>query len=202
MPDNANSFNLACDWRFGLNLSPKQRGTVGYLLSWSGAGGLSLQKDLEVWNPFSGAGQTVISGATVKCVGLLESFEYEGGEDDPIKLVAYVSKTAAAAVRAKLARPLPSTKVQLAWYVISYDEDRKSWYEATVIKPPGKVEAVIDTADGEIQWFIDARGEAIAAALDIKVFRMEMQIVPAPGKTAVLEFATGQAERLVKQWAG
>lgn len=202
MPDSANSFDYDCDWRFALNLSPRQRGTVGYLLFWSGAGGLNLQKDIEVWNPFNAPGQTVVTGERITCVGLLESFRYEGGDDDPIRLVTYVSKGAAADVRSKLARPLPSTKVKLAWYIVSYDEERKAWYEAALIKENAKVDAVIDTADGEVQWFIDSHGLQVAENLEIKVYRMELQIVPAPGKSALLEFATGPAARLVKKWAG
>ncbi|HVJ93960.1 MAG TPA: hypothetical protein VM580_29425 [Labilithrix sp.] len=202
MPESANSFDFTCDWKFGLNLSPKKKATVGYLLFWSGAGGLNLTKDIEVWNPFDAAGQTVVTGDRITCVGLLESFRFEGGDDDPIRIVAYVSKGAAADVRAKLAKPLPSTKVKLVWYIISFDEERKAWYEAALIKDNAKADAILDTANGEVQWFIDSNGSRVSETLEIKVYRMEMQIVPAPGKTALLEFATGPAARLVKKWTG
>lgn len=202
MSDSANSFDFTCDWRFGLNLSPKGRGTVGYLLFWSGCGGLNLARDIEVWNPFDAPGQTVVTGDRITCVGLLEKFQFQGGDDDPIRLTAYVSKGAAADVRAKLARPLPSTKVKLVWYIVSYDEERKAWYEAALVKDNAKVDAVLDTAEGQVQMFVAADGTRVSDQLEIKVYKLEFQVVPAPGKSALLEFASGPATRLVKKWAG
>jgi hypothetical protein len=200
--DSANSFDVTCDWRFGFNLDPKGRGTVGYLLFWSGCGGMNLARDIEVWNPYGAAGQTIVTGPKITCVGLLESFHFEGGDDDPIRIVAYVSKDSAADIRAKLARPLPSTKLKVTWYIVDYDGERKAWFESALVKQNAKVDAVIDTADGEVQMFIDARGESVSPQLDLKVYRFEFQIVPGAGKTALLEFASGPAARLVKQWAG
>ena len=59
---SANDLSYQCDWRFGFNLNSNAKGTVGYLLFWSGCGGLNLARDIEVWNPFTGPGQTVVSG--------------------------------------------------------------------------------------------------------------------------------------------
>lgn len=202
MAGNANSFDFACDWRFGFNLQPKGKATVGYLLFWSGCGGLNLARDVEVWNPFDSAGQTIVQGATVKCVGLLESLKYEGGDDDPIRITAYVSKGTAADVRSKLARPLPSTKLKLTWYIVGYDDERKGWFEGALVRDNAKVDAVVDTADGEVQMFIASEGTRISETLDMKVYKLEFQVVPAPGKSALLEFATGPAQRIVKKWAG
>lgn len=202
MAPSTNSLDFDCDWRFGFNLSAKGKGTVGYLLFFSGCGGLNLTKDIEVWNPWGEApGQTVVSGTTVKCIGLIETFRFEGGSEDPIRLVAYVSKDLAANIRAKLASPLSSTKVKVAWYIIAFDNQLKNWYEAAVVKGAGKVDANIDTNKGQVQMFIANEGTRISPSLDIEVYRFEMQIVPAAGSSANLEFATGASQRLVKSWA-
>ena len=52
MPPPANNLNFDCDWRFGFNTDPAKKGLVGYVLFWSGCGGLTLPQDIEVWNPF------------------------------------------------------------------------------------------------------------------------------------------------------
>jgi hypothetical protein len=202
MTPSANAFDFVCDWRFGFNLDPKRKGTVGYLLFWSGCGGLNLARDIEVWNPFDSAGQTVLRGDRVTAVGLIDTFRFEGGEDDPIRISAYVSKATAAEVRAKLARPLPSTKVKLSFYIVAFDEERKAWYEAAFVRDNAKADAVVDTADGEVQFFVTPEGTRISETLDLKVYKIEFQIVPSVGKTSLLEFATGPSQRIVKKWCG
>lgn len=197
-----NRLDFTCNWRFALNLQPQLKATCGYLLDWSGCGGLNLQRDIEVWNPYSGPGQTVISGSTIQCIGLIESVGYEGGETDPIRVVCYLSKGMAAEVRAKLARPLTNTKLKLAWYVIDYDEERKQWYEAAYVKSPSKAQANIDSAGGDLQIFIGNDGTRVSDQLDLNMFRFEFQVIPAEDKTAELEFATGPSRRIVKRWSG
>jgi hypothetical protein len=200
MSETANSLDFVCDWRYGFNLSTKGKATVGYLLFWSGCSGLNLSKDIEVWNPFTGQGQTVVSGATIKCIALIESFKFEGGAEDPIRISAYVSKEIAANIRAKLASPLPSTKVKLQWYIIAYDDDAKNWYEAALLKGSAKADANIDTSKGQVQMFITNEPSRISETLDLKVYRFEFQVVPAVGATVNLEFATGASQKLVKEW--
>lgn len=202
MAPTTNSLDFDCHWKFGYNLQARGKGTVGYLLFWSGCGGLNLTKDTEVWNPFSDQGQTVVQGATVKCIGLLESFRYEGGAEDPIRMVAYVSKDVAANIRAKLASPLPSTKVKVQWYIIAYDDDAKNWYEAALIKDRARADASIDTTRGQVQMFIANEPTYLSDTLDLRVYRFEFQVVPAAGATTHLEFATGASQRLVKSWGG
>lgn len=199
--DAPNALNFKCDWRYGLNLNPSQKNSVGYLMDFSGCGGLTLKKDFEVWNPFDSAGQTVVSGDRVKCIGLIETFEYEGGEGDPIRIRTFISKGNAADVRAKLARPLNNTSLKIAWYIIDFDNDSKLWYEAAFLKSPTKkADANLDSAGGELQLFVDNDATPINQTLDIGVYAMEFQAVPADNKKATMEFATGPRRRLVKTW--
>lgn len=200
MGNSTNSLDFDCDWHLGFNVTPRLKGTIGYLLTWSGCGGLTLQKDIEVWNPYSGPGQTLVSGPKVECIGLMESFRFEGGEWDPIRIKAYVSKGTAADIRAKLANPLTNTKVKVAWYIIDFDPERKVWYEAAFVKASPSADANIDSASGNLQIFIANEPTRITETLDIAVYPFEFQLVPADGAVANLEFATGPTRRLVKQW--
>lgn len=200
MAQERNPLDFACDWRLGFNLQPHLKGTVGYLLQWSGLGGLSLKKDVVVWNPFSTTGQKVVSGPTVSCIGLLEWFRFAGGKSDPIHLRAYVSKDSAANLRAKLARPLTNTRLKLAWYIIDFDVGDKVWYEAALLKEPTAAEASLDSTGGTLRISVDREPTRLSETLDINVFGLELQVVPASKKKTLLEFASGSAQRLVKQW--
>lgn len=200
MTVETNNLDYDCEWRLGFNLDPTAKGSIGYLLFWSGCGGLSLTKDIEVWNPFSGAGQTVTSGATIKCIGLIESFRYAGENDSAIRIVAYVSKDTAANVRAKLSNPVTATSVQVAWYIIGFDDDRKQWFEASYVKDGAKAQAAVDTAGGVLQLFIENKPVRVDERLDLKVYKLEFQIIPAEGAASILEFATGSTQKLVKSW--
>jgi hypothetical protein len=198
---DTNSLNYDCDWRRGFNLDPAAKDTFGYLLFWSGCGGLSLARDIEVWNPFSGTGQTVTSGPTIQCVALIESFRFQGDQDSPIRITAYVSKETAANVRTKLANPVTATSVQVAWYVVGFDDDKKQWFEASFVKNNARAQANVDVSGGVLQMFIENQPVAVDPRLDIKVYKFEFQVVPSEGTSTLLEFATGSTQRRVVKWA-
>lgn len=196
--DNALSYQ--CDWRFAINLISSRKGTCGYLLAFAGLGGLSLKQDIEVWNPFDGAGQTVVSGATIKCIGLIDTLHYEGDATDPIRIKCYVSKGTQSELRSKLSRPLTNTKLKLAFYVIDFDEDSKKWYEAVFAKEPKQADVSIDSEGGTLQMFIASTATKASDTLDLNLFAFEFQVVPQDAKSVNLEFATGPTQRLIKCW--
>jgi hypothetical protein len=195
-----NDFDFDCDHRFGFAMNPGGSATVGYLLVWSGLGGLALSPDIEVWNPFSSPGQRVLKGTRVKCIGLLESLRYAGEEDDPMRFVVWVSQDTAASIRAKIAKPLTSTKLEMVFYVISYDDEKKQWYEAGLVKDRGRMKSALDTTGGEVQIFISNKPTRIQENSETRVYRFEFQVVPAAGETSIVEFALGPTQRFVKRW--
>jgi hypothetical protein len=198
--DEGNDFDFNCDYKFGFNMDPRGSATVGYLLVWSGLGGLALTPDITVWNPFSDTGQTVVSGTSVKCIGLLETLRFAGEEDDPMRFVVWVSQGTAANIRAKLAKPLTSTTLELVPYIIAYDDEKKQWYEAMLVKNNGRMKAALDTTGGEMQIFLSGKPTRISDRLPTKVYRFEFQVVPEEGQTSMVEFALGPTQRLVKNW--
>jgi hypothetical protein len=198
--EEGNDFDFDCDHRFGFVMDPKGSATVGYLLVWSGLGGLALSPDIEVWNPFSSPGQRVLTGSSVKCIGLLESLRFAGEEDDPMRFVCWVSQGTAANIRAKIARPLVNTKLEMVFYIISYDDEKKQWFEAGLVKDGGRMKAALDTTGGEVQIFISNKPTRIKENLETKVYRFEFQVVPAAGETSTVEFALGPTQRFVKSW--
>lgn len=193
-----NEPQFKCDWRLALNAQAVKKAPIGYLLSWSGCGGLSLCADIEVWHPLGSTSQ-VVPGPKIQCVGVIESMTY-GGDNDPIELAGYVSRENAANVRAKLAQPLTNTKLSCSWYVLDFDEDRKTWYEAAYVRDGSDAEGNIDARDGEQQLFVQRDSEAISPSIDIGVFRLNFIMVPASGRTTELQFATGPTIKLVRSW--
>ncbi|MEO1233035.1 MAG: hypothetical protein AAFZ18_29495 [Myxococcota bacterium] len=202
MPEGSpTALGFDCDWQLGLNLSARTTGCIGYLLGFNGLGGLKLDKDIEVWNPIGDdAARTIITKDKVECIGLIQSFRYEGGDEDPIQIRSYVSKGSAANVRAKLARPLANTSLKVAWYIIDFDSDEKKWFEASYLKSPKEASSNVDSAGGELQLFVSNDSTPVSESLNIGLFKLEFQIVPSDGKSATLEFATGPRRRLVKKW--
>lgn len=196
----SNTLDFICNWQLALNLSTRQRACMGYLLSFSGCGGLKLNPDIEVFSPIDSRTRTVVKSDTIKCVGIVRGFHFEGGEEDPISLSTYVSKGSAAEIRAKLARPLTNTAVKLSWYVVDFDPEAKLWYEAAFIRSPKEVSTSINSTGGDLQMFVDNQATQVSDTLDIGVYAFDLQVVPATGKQATLEFATGPRRRLVKNW--
>jgi len=194
----AGDLQFECDWRLAFNVEAGKKAPLGYLRSWSGCGGLDLPRDIELFHPI-GAGTKALPGPKITCVGVIESLVFRS-ECDPISVSAFISREGAANVRAKLAQPVPTTKVQCDWVIIDHDDDRKSWYDAAYARDGAKVEANIDVHDGELVISVDRAPEPISPTLDIGVFRFRFQIVPPPGRTTKLEFATGPSIKLVRAW--
>jgi hypothetical protein len=198
----SNDIRLQCNWQGAFNVSPKHKGAYGYLTEWSGLGGLLLAKDIVVWNPITGTAQQVLGGQTVPCVGVLESFSFAGDTTDPIRVSCFVSKDNQTNIRAKLSRELVNTKIKAAFTVADYDESSKNWFGAVDLLDPKRLDAVVNTVDGELQVSIDAAPTRISDSLDIHVFRFQFEVVPHPRKKSKIQFAMGPNQKLVRQWGG
>ncbi len=196
----SNDIQLGCDWQGAFNVSSRRKGAFGYLLEWSGLGGLILAKDILVWNPIGGAGAQVLGGQTIPCVAVLERFSFAGDPMDPIRIACYVSKENQTTLRSKLSRELVNTKIKASWKVVDFDDQSKSWFEAVDLMDPKRVDAVVNTVDGELQLFVDAGPTRIGDGLDILVYRFEFELVPHARKPSKLQFAMGPNQRLVRAW--
>ncbi|WP_434387517.1 hypothetical protein [Melittangium boletus] len=196
MDMDSNHLNFRCSWQSGIDVRPGFKNTLGYLLDWSGCGGLALKQDIEVPNPLGGSG----SEGSIKCVGLISTFRYTGGPTDPIRIKAYVSAGTAAELRTKLADALPNPKLKLAWHIIGFDENDQKWFKSAYLKSAKTAEASIDSEGGKMQIFIASHAVRVSKEIDINLYGFEFQVVPASKKTCMLEFANGTTLRLVKQW--
>ncbi len=196
----SNDLDVTCAWQDGFNVAPNRRGPFGYLLEWSGLGGLVLSKDIVVWNPLAGSGQSLLGAATVSCVGVIERFRFGGDVTDPIRISCFVSQENQTNLRAKLARDLVNTKVRMSWSVVSYDEAAKAWFEAIDLIDPTRLDGLVNTVDGALQIEIDGTPTSIGEQQHVHVYRFEVEVVPQPNKLTTLQFALGQNQRIVAEW--
>jgi hypothetical protein len=164
-------------------------------------------------------------GSTFKCVGVIEKFKYEGEANDPIFIKAYVSKANAASLHGAFERVQPSTHVDVAWYIIASEGAGEGWYEAAFIGGFAKAAGNIDSAPlkkearagstnskdigGNLRIKIDHESTALGCSdpseegeVDIRLYRFAFQMIPAPGTTTNLHFATSSGAKRVLTWKG
>jgi hypothetical protein len=215
------SIDLSCDWKSGFVMDPTKKQRCGYLVGFNGLG-LNQEPDKEtdaykirVFTPYNAAaleysqvtvddldGQKVLN-----CIGIIESFSFAGGVGDPICISAYVSSEFANQLKAKQKASLETTVIKkLGWWVVNYDVDDKSWFEEAF--PKGNTES----SDGVVMGQLNASGgkdvrlsiadapTLIAPNLDVQVFNIYFEIVPASDTTYALAFRQGKTKAFVKGW--
>jgi hypothetical protein len=196
----SNDLDVTCAWQHAFNVAPNRKGPFGYVLELSGLGGLILSKDIVVWNPLAGTSQSLLGGATVSCVGVIERFRYGGDVTDPIRVSCFVSQENRTNLRAKLSRDLVKIKVRMKWTMVGYDEAAKAWFDTVELLDPPQLDGLVNTVDGVLQISVDGAPTRLGDTLDLEVYRFEVELVPAPHKTSTIKFALGQNQRIVAQW--
>ena len=215
------SIDLSCDWKSGFVMDPTKKQRCGYLVGFNGLG-LNTEPDKEtdaykirVFTPYNAASLEYsqvkvddLDGAKVlNCIGVIESFSFAGGVGDPICISAYVSSEFANQLKAKQKASLATTLIKkLGWWVVNYDVDDKSWFEEAF--PKGNTES----SDGLVMGQLNASGgkdvrlsiadapTLIAPNLDVQVFNIYFEIVPASDTTYALSFRQGTTKAFVKGW--
>jgi hypothetical protein len=196
----SNDLDLTCAWQHAFNVAPNRKGPFGYLLELSGLGGLILSKDIVVWNPLAGSSQSLLGGATVSCVAVIERFRFGGDVTDPIRISCFVSQENQTNLRAKLGRELVNVKVRMKWNVVGYDEAAKAWFDAIDLIEPKRLDGIVNTVDGTLQIGVEGKPTRLGDDQDLQVYRFELEVVPAPRKKTTMQFALGQNQRIVTEW--
>ena len=63
-----------------------------------------------------------------------------------------------------------------------------------------QLDGLVNSVDGVLQISVDGAPTRLGDALDLDVYRFEIELVPPPGATATIQFALGQNQRIVAQW--
>lgn len=215
------AIDLSCDWKSGFVMDPTKKQRCGYLVAFNGLG-LNQEPDKEndafkirVFTPYNApdleyaqvAVDDLDGQKVLNCVGIIESFSFAGGVGDPICVSAYVSSEFANQLKAKQKASLETTVIKkLGWWVVNYDVDDKSWFEEAFPKGntdsgDGFVMGQLNASSGkDVRLSIADAPTLIAPNLDVQVFNIYFEIVPASDTTYALAFRQGKTKAFVKGW--
>jgi hypothetical protein len=205
-------YNFPCDWKAGFVMDPIKKQRVGYLINFQGIGLGSdqLAQDVEVYTPYN-----VDKGATnykilpdikddgkVKVVGVIDNFSWGGGVGDPVCISAYVSAENALLVKGLMKMTLKTTAVsKLSWWIGNFDEETKAWFDeahpASDKEITGQLNAPGKT---DIRLAVSDEASKIAPNIDVNVYNIYFEVVPAANSTYDFHFATASGKNFIKRW--
>lgn len=203
------AINYDCDWKSGFVMNPIRKQRVGYLTSFECLGlDENLEPDVEVFTPYNHSevayGGVSVDASTFKatCVGVIESFSFGGGVGDPLCISAYISSKNAERISSKLKTTLKSTVVgKLGWWVCNFDEEAKEWFEQAHPLDPVDVSGMINAPGGkELRIAVSSDPTKVAPNIDVNVYNIYFEVVPAANATFVFHFANSKAMKFAKNW--
>ena len=201
-------FDLPCNWKAGFVMDPTKKQRFGYLTSFDGIGLTApLAKDITVFTPWNtGAAPTytgvVPTEGSVPCVGVIEHFSWNGGVGDPISISAYISSENANLLKALQQMTLKTTTIKsLGWWIANFDEETKKWFEEAHPLAPVDITAQVNApGKNDIRLHIGTDAEKVAPNIDVNVYNLHIELVPAANKTHTLHFAISADKKVVKNW--
>lgn len=201
--------DLQCDWKSGFVMDPTKKQRVGYLVFFEGLNMNDfLKQDIEVFTPYSNSenqyGEVTIDKEQGKAtvVGVIESFSWTGGVGDPICISAYISAENAQTIKAKTKGTLDTTVIKkLGWWIANFDAENKVWFEEAYPKDPTTLTAQLNAPGGsDIVLHVSDEPSKVAPNIDINVYNMYFEVVPAANATFALHFATSSKTNIVRNW--
>lgn len=203
------SYNYPCDWKSGFIMNPTKKQRVGYLVSFDGIGLTSpLAQDVSVFTPYNVDGAATnytaltIADDKVSVVGIIESFSWDGGVGDPICISAYLSAENALLIKGLMKMTLKTTSVKkLGWWIANFDEETKAWFDESHPMTPAEITGQLN-AQGktDVRLAIADEPTKVASNIDVNVYNMYFEVVPAANQTCDLHFATASGKNFIKRW--
>jgi hypothetical protein len=197
-----------CDWKAAFVPHPARRESVGYITDFDGLGlGTALKKDLTVLEPFGNALVPTYPplaprpDQTVTVTGVLDTLSWGGGPGDVLSFSCYMSPDNAHLLKAHRSASLKTTAIkEIGWYIASYDHDNKTWFEATYPKQPSKPAGQLNVAGKEVRLHIADEPVPVASNIDVHVFNVYFELVPAANQMASFSLATARGSAVVLPW--
>lgn len=212
----ATEFEYDCDKEAGILADPNEHKRIGYVTSLSGFG-VTLAQDMRVHFPFKtsaapGFRPLTYTAATAKSpmatatvAGVLSNFSWGGAICDPIKLEFWISQENALLIKQAQAKVLPTTMVKtLSWWIGDYDQESKCWFEQAYPKTvTGAILGVVNVKDEkgrELALEVAAKPEPARPDVDVMVYNVKLDVVPAGIGKAALYFAASTNKSTVRNW--
>jgi hypothetical protein len=202
------SFDYPCDWRAGFIMDPNKNQRVGYLVDFQGLNmGEFLKQDVDVFTPYSNS-ETAYGGVTIDrergkatVVGVIEHFSWAGGVGDPVIVSAYISAENAQVLQAKMKGTLDTNTIKkLSWWICDFDAETKVWYEAAYPKDPASLQGQLNASGSEVKLMVASEATRVAPNVQVNVYNMMFEVIPAANSTFALHFATSGKTNFVKNW--
>lgn len=201
-------FDFSCDWRAGFVMDPNKNQRVGYLVHFQGLNmGEFLKQDIEVFTPYSNSetnyGEVTINKELGKATvtGVIESFSWGGGVGDPICVSTYISAENAQIMQAKMKGTLDTNMVKkLAWWICNFDAETKVWFEEAYPKDPTSVTGQLNKSGADVRLVIANEPTRVAPNIEVNVYNMYFEVIPAANSTFALHFATSSKTNRVNNW--
>lgn len=201
-------YNYSCDWRAGFVMDPSKKQRIGYIadLKLLKVADM-LEEDIEVFSPFNATpkySEVKIDDATKKAtvVGVIENWSWGGGVGDPICISAYISSDNASKLKGKMKMTLDNNLVnKLGWWIATYDEENKQWFEEAYPIDPALVTGQINAPGGkDVRLVVADEPTKIGHNIDLNVYNLYIEVIPAMNSTFALHFATSAQTPYVRNW--
>lgn len=210
-------FDLPCNWRAGFVMDPTKKQRFGYVTSLDGFGlSAALAADIQVYTPFNTGAAPTYAGisagyvaptadaptGSAKVVAVVEHFSWNGGVGDPISISMYMSQENATQIKALQQLTLKTTTIKkIGWWIANYDEEVKKWFEEAMPKAPTDVSGQINApGKNDIRLHVASDPEKVAPNIDVNVYNVHIEIVPAANVQHTLHFANSDQKKVVKSW--
>jgi len=206
------ALSYPCDWKAGFVMDPVKKQRVGYLTAFEGIGLTKpLTPDLTVYSPYpntltptyTGIGsQFEASTSQVKAVGIIENLDWGGGVGDAFSISMYMSSENALQLRALRLMGLTTTSIkQLGFWIVNFDEESKVWFEEAYPKAPAKMTGQVNAVSkNDIRLHIADDPVKVANNIDVSVYNVYIEMVPAANQTCNIHIATSSTKNVVKPW--
>lgn len=201
--------DLGCDWKSGYVMNPSKKQRVGYIVAFEGLDmGEFLKPDTDVFTPYNNTDASYKEvkidkeKGVVNCVGMIDSFFWGGGVGDPICIGCYISAENAQVIKAKMKTTLKTTIVKkFAYWICNFDEETKVWFEEAYPKDPTIIGAQLNAVGGkDLKLEVSDEPTKVAQNIDLNVYHMYFELVPAANAPYALHFATSGKTQFVRNW--
>lgn len=210
-------YDFPCNWRAGFVMDPTQKQRFGYVTSLDGFGlSAALDLDISVYTPYNVGAAPTYAGlgsnytastedspiSVCKVVGILESWSWAGGVGDPISVSMYMSQENATKIKALQQMTLKTTTIKkLGYWIANFDEEVKKWYEEAYPKAPTELTGQLNApGKNDIRLAVATEPVKVAPNIDVNVFNVFLEIVPAANQQHTLHFANSDQKKVVKGW--
>jgi len=200
--------SFPCDWKSGFVMDPTKKQRFGYLTAFNGLGlAAALATDISVFCPYNNATApaytpVAIANNKVSVVGVVENVNWNGGVGDAFSFSVYMSSENAMLLKTLQQMTLKTTSISaLGFWIADFDEEVKAWFEQAHPLAPLSLTCQLNApTPKDIRLHVADEPVKVAAGIDVNVYNVYFEVVPAANQTATFNLATSSTKKVAKNW--